>query len=158
MSDGFPAEITIGGKIPVSLREGLAEALEQDGAKLDWDKELSKNEIIEMIDNEDTPCFTNDQACNGSFQETLSFCREKRSIDFDHYSDAYAEYDGEAIIYRDGEELTFLRSQNGQLLVSYDKVRKVINDIMKNSFLKILILLEEIAPDFKPLEPIEWTK
>jgi hypothetical protein len=78
MSDRFPAEITIGGQIPVSLREELVEALEQDGAKLDWDKELSKGDIIDILTNKINPCFTNDQACYGTFEQTLSFCPKVR--------------------------------------------------------------------------------
>jgi hypothetical protein len=157
MSDSFPAEITIGGKIPASLREELAEALEQDGAKLNWDNELSKNEIIDMLNNKDNPSFTNDQACYGTFEETTNFCR-KNKIDFDHYSDAYSEFDGEAIICRNGEEKRFIATQTKQLLVSYKDVREVMGNRVGMSIDDLVDELEKIAPHFSPLEPIEWTK
>jgi len=187
MSDRFPAKISIGGKITVSLKEELAELIESEVAFADEycrDTITSVEDVLTALDSavkENAPVeFSDDQARYGEFV-VEGFLRQ-HGIHFDRQSDAKYEYDGITLLFRGDKEFEFYSTQDGNLLVSYDKIREVIGTVTsefiesikkrrqtdieksfdeieydtKNVMADFLEKIMQIAPVIPSLEPLEF--
>jgi len=179
MSDRFPAKISIGGKIPVSLKDELAKLIWQEDFEFvnGWGYENTITDLGEVqsaLDDaakENRPvCFSDDQARYGEFKELEKFLVEN-NIDFDRVSDSFAEN-----VCRDGKLTRFYLSQTGLLLVPYDDVRKAIDTVrsefvesvkksfnereyeVKNTMADFFEKIIQIAPVIPPLEPLEFVE
>ena len=130
MSDRFPGEITLGGRIPRRLLDRLAGMIADQGVSIDWQYALDKAAVKEAMETAaaggQTVRFTNDEACGGQFEE-LETWLTSRGIDFDRHSDARYEYDGENAYGRGRRQPVIMKSdQSGKALVSAEEVRDVL--------------------------------
>lgn len=131
MSDRFPCEIVIGGKIPKELQSDLIQVIADSGAGPNWGEEWTKEDLQERIDNGCWLIFVrHDQAPYGEIEDVQAFCRE-HDIDYNMYSDAYCEHDAYNTSARSGKEFGFLSDQNGSNLIKVDDVRKPIEELLK---------------------------
>ena len=130
MSDRFPAEITIGGRIPRRLLDELAGMIAAEAVSLDWQYALDKAAVLAAIGTAASKCetvrFTDDEAVCGQFDDLENWLTG-HGIDFDRHSDARYEYDGENA-YGRGRKRPVIRNsdQSGKDLVSGEEVRKVL--------------------------------
>ena len=130
MSDRFPAEITIGGRIPRRLLDELAGMIASEGVSIDWQYTLDKAAVRKAIEEAgakgQTVRFTDDEACGGQFEDLENWLTS-HGIDFDHHSDARYEYDGENAHGRGRRRPVVMKSdQSSQNLVSAEEVRKAL--------------------------------
>lgn len=130
MSDHFPGEITIGGRIPRRLLDELAGMIAAEGVSLDWQYALDKAAVLAAIETAaakgETVRFTDDEAVCGQFDDLENWLTG-HGIDFDRHSDARYEYDGENA-YGRGHKRPVIRNSNqsGKDLVSGEEVRKAL--------------------------------
>ena len=119
MSDHFPGQIWIGGKVSRTARlypddpedtttilQGLIHALASDGASHEYgdvaiSSDCTESELLEVYLRETVLHLKDDQARGGEFSETEQFCMDN-GIAFDRNSDHYYEYDGENCHWRPG--------------------------------------------------------
>jgi len=132
MADHFPAEITIGGRIPRRLLAELAEHIAFEGVGLDWQYALDEAAVCEAIEAADaqgqTVRFTEDEACCGEFEE-LEHWLFSHGIDFDRHNAARFEHDGENVYARSGMSLVSMNcDQSGNDLVPAEEIRKILAD------------------------------
>jgi len=130
MSDRFPAEISIGGRIPRRLLDELAGMIAAEGVSLDWQYALDKAAVLAAIETAaskgETVRFTDDEAVCGQFEDLENWFTG-HAIDFDRHSDARYEYDGENAYGRGRKRPVIKNSdQSGKDLVSAEEVRKVL--------------------------------
>jgi len=129
MSDRFPAEITIGGRIPRRLLDELAGMIASEGVSIDWQYTLDKAAVQKAIEEAgakgETVRFTDDEACYGQFEDLENWLTS-HGIDFDRHSDARYEYDGENAHGRGRKRPVIMNSdQSGNDLVSAEEVRRI---------------------------------
>ena len=131
MSDRYPAEISIGGKIPKKLISSLLDALEGDGVMdSGFESSLDREEIANVIQLADkgktTADFADDQASYGTFSETEAFC-EKHRLGFVRHSDAYSEFNAERVVFLPETGMKEPKicdsDQNKGTLISLEKLR-----------------------------------
>jgi len=130
MSDRFPGEITIGGRIPSRLLNELAGMIASEGVSIDWQYTLDEAGVRAAIDTAaargETVRFTDDEACGGQFQDLENWLTS-HGIDFDRHSDARYEYDGENEHGRGRKRpITMNSDQSGSDLVSAEEVRRIL--------------------------------
>jgi len=164
MADRFAGQINIGGKIPAELKDNLAELIFAEVTYLGTgcSEEIGAVEAVykqfDSAASMNLPVrFSDDQARYGEFPDLEAFLR-KHNIHFDRQSDARYEYDGETVIFRGDKEWTFNSTQNGELLVSYDKIREALEIVSAGDLAKCLNAIQEIAPDYPVLEPLEFVE
>lgn len=145
MSDRFPAQIWIGGKISrtaklypddpddnTTILQGLVGALSADGASHEYgDRPIDSNfdASLELAGYTDEGLLhlKQDQAVNGEFSDTEEFCIE-HDIPFDRWSDHYCECDAENVYWRPGMNSVVFRYSDaqGNEIVCGDTVRQVM--------------------------------
>lgn len=151
MSDHFPAQIWIGGKVSnttllctddpfspsyshaTTVFQGLIAALHEDGASHAYgDRAIAVDctnwdDLALYLDDESLLHLKDDQAHNGEFGVTERFCIDN-NITFDRNSDHYMEYDGENVHWRPGmsEPQVTLSDSRGKEIVDGDTVRKAL--------------------------------
>ena len=130
MSDYFPGEITIGGRIPRRLLDELAERIASEGVSIDWQQALYAPAIREAIEaaaaTGRTVRFTDDEAICGRFED-LEDWLTSRGIDFDRHNDARFEHDGENVYVRDRKcPMSVNSDQSGNDLVPVAEVREIL--------------------------------
>lgn len=130
MSDRFPGDITIGGKIPRQLLDELAGMIASEGVSIDWQYAIDKGAVRVAIeaaaDRGETIRFTDDQARFGQFEELENWLTS-HGIDFDRHSDARYEYDGENAYGRNRKRPVVMNSdQSNNDLVNAAEVRKIL--------------------------------
>lgn len=170
MADRYCGSILVGGPLKRADMDDFLSAVCGDGASHDWgeppidiNNEKALLEYVQNPTHDKTKGMfyaCDDQARNGMFEEIEGVCREL-GLSYDRYSDAYAEWSGEANIYRpvsgDGPDpvLEFLCSQEGNLLVEYDTVRLAIKALEENESNKAKTMLQAIAPAYPPIPKFE---
>jgi len=130
MSDRFPAEISLGGRIPRRLLDELAGMIAAEGVSLDWQYALDRAgvraAIEEVAGHGETVRFTDDQAAYGLFEELESWLT-RHGIDFDRHGDARYEWDGENAYGRGRRRPIIVNAdQSGKDLISAEEVREVL--------------------------------
>ena len=130
MSDRFPAEISIGGRIPRRLLDELAGMIASEGVSIDWQYALDKTAVRAAIETAaskgQTVRFTDDEAVCGQFEDLENWLTS-HAIDFDRHGDARYEYDGENAYGRGRKRPVIVNAdQSGKDLVSAEEVRKVL--------------------------------
>lgn len=162
MADRFPAEITIGGRIPHRLLDELAGMIASEGVSIDWQYTLDKAAVRAAIEaaaaRGETVRFTDDEAVCGLFDDLESWLIS-HGIHFDRHSDARYEYDSENVYYRGGREaMTMLARQNGRPLVECGAVLDITQDSSRDSPAKLEAIHRLVSPPgMLPLEPIQLT-
>jgi hypothetical protein len=159
MSDRFPAQIDIGGPVPKALRSQLIQAMAAENAILDnWDGSRATAELLEQtIKDGQILSLYNAQASYGKFHELEAFLVEQ-SIHFDRRSEAYREYNAEAVFYRGCEEpLVLPADQNGGIMLYSDSVSEILDDPALDDPAKIAALRCLVAPpEAAELQPIRF--
>lgn len=187
MADRFPGRISIGGSISATERlfpedpedaltvlEGLILALHEDGACDDYGGaeiplNCSREKLNEYIDDDGTLTLVSDQARNGEFEETESFCI-KHGLSFDRWSDHYCEYDSEIVFWRPDMEqpLILFSNADGDPVIRRDSLEDILaqlEDILdhpENSRSRLLKVKEMVEAtcrvDVSALEPFVITE
>jgi hypothetical protein len=132
MSDRFPGEITIGGRIPRRLLDTLAGMIASEGVSIDWQYALDKAAVRAAIEaaaaKGETVRFTNDEAAYGEFLD-LEGWLTSHGIHFDRHSDARYEYDGENAYHRGGRKVIVMPAgQNGDPQVRCQDILKILDN------------------------------
>jgi len=159
MSDHFPAEIYIGGPIPRALLEELIGVIVADGASLeDYGAPCATEESLRQAFREGVVVSLYDaEASFGQFDALEAFLVKHR-ISFDRYSDAFYEYNAEAVFYRGrGEPIIMPTDQEGHIMVHADVVAKVLDNRSLDAPRKLDAVRRLIAPPgTEPLAPIRF--
>jgi hypothetical protein len=135
MSDCYPGEIRIGGKVSAALVEEFSKQVAAnkasvggyDGSPFD----PKRNRLAEVLDENGYLYLADSEARFGMFEELEAFCVE-HGISFDRHSDAFAQYDAENVSFRPGmkEPKVFAATQSGDTLLRAEEVQKVL-DLLK---------------------------
>jgi hypothetical protein len=161
MSERFPAVITIGGKIPRKLIPDLIDVINTSGAGVEWGNHNTfegLETLTEVVGNNDHLVLCDDEARYGEFEDLECFLRNN-DIPFDRHSAAWYEYDGDIVSFRpkssdnDNETWHFHATQNGNRMVSFDKVSKVRDLLIQDQILEAAFLLNDILGDAIPPLP-----
>ncbi|HUT59472.1 MAG TPA: hypothetical protein VNA25_16605 [Phycisphaerae bacterium] len=159
MSDHFPAEIYIGGPIPRVLLEELVGVIVADGASLeDYGAPCATEEDLRKAFREGAVVSLYDaEASFGQFDGLEAFLVKHR-IPFDRYSDAFYEYNAEAVFYRGrGEPIIMPTDQEGHVMVHAEVIAKVLDDGSLDAPRKLNAVRRLIAPPgTEPLAPIRF--
>ena len=128
MSDYIPATISIGGTIKKELLEDLVDCLIINDGTFEYDKESTKEEMLEQFNEMDgfgTVDFVGKPGY-GMFEMTEDFCK-KHNIDFDRHSDCAYDYEAENFYLRNGKELSFHSLSNEKKdMVLVDDVLQIL--------------------------------
>ncbi|MGC9335811.1 MAG: hypothetical protein ACP5JJ_16815, partial [Anaerolineae bacterium] len=158
MFDRFAAEIHIGGPIPRTLIEPLAEAIVATGASLlgYGDKIATKQEALEALRDGTKVSLYDDQALCGRMADLEDFLL-KHHIHFDHCSVAYGEYDAEMAFYRGGPEAVYIyATQDGRPLFSQEELAGILDHPQWSDSQKLEALGRLIhPPEMHPLQPLQ---
>ena len=157
MSDRFPARIHIGGQVPIALVKGLCEAIQADGASLDYGEAAfdpqGAADLLEAVrDGRGTLRLCDDQACYGEFENTEAFCQE-HAIAFDRHSDGKYEYDAERVMFRSGmkEPRCFGATQDDRLTAPVSEIHRQVYPPLKRGHNKAALeVLHDICGDTIP--------
>ena len=162
MSEPIPSKIIIGGPIPRSLLEELAEAISSEGVGIDWDEHnLIEAEALAHIENaareHQTVTFTDSQANYGQFNELEGFLNT-HNIHYDRHNDAKYEYNAEWVCGRDQEKAVCVESdQDGHFLVNTESLNAILGnkDLSPAQKLKAIRLLANPVAPLQPLTIVE---
>ena len=131
MSDCFPGDITIGGKIPEHLLDELIISITTECSTKDWSDLWTKEELQKAFRTDDFIKVCDDQARYGEIQTVKEFLI-KNQIPFDMHSDAFSEFDAVNTYYRNingkYEEISFLSTQDGNDLIPLDNIQKIVEN------------------------------
>lgn len=180
MSDRFPGEIYIGGKIPESRIFGLIQAINQQQCSSDWgdrvikiqvtegDVESCKRELLRLVILKDDYLsqsqgegwlhLCDDQARYGEFEEIENYC-ENHHISYSRISSCSFGYDAERKEYRPGmsEPQIITSNQNGDAVVPVTSIKMLLDldciETIKASIMEI-VRYEDI-PALEPVEIVE---
>ena len=159
MSDHFPAEIHIGGPIPRALLDELIGVIVADGASLeDYGSPCATEESLREAFREGAVVSLYDaEASFGQFDALEAFLVKHR-IPFDRYSDAFYEYNAEAVFYRGrGEPIIMPTDQEGRIMVHAEVIAKILDDGSLDAPRKLDAVRRLIAPaGTEPLAPIRF--
>jgi hypothetical protein len=159
MSDHFPGEIRIGGPIPRVVLKKLVRAVAAEGASLEgYGGPEAKTEEIEKAFHEGAIVrLYADQARYGMFADLEAFLVRRR-IHFDRVSEAFCEYNAEAVFYRGrGEPIIMPTDQEGHIMVHAEVITKVLDDRSLDAPQKLDAVRRLIAPaGTEPLAPIRF--
>ena len=156
MSDHFPGDIAIGGDIPRRLLDELAERIASEGVSIDWQYALDPAAVRAAIEaaaaKGQTVRFTDDEASYGQFGDLENWLTQ-HGIDFDRYSDARYEYDGENAHGRGRKRpVVMTSSQSGSDMVTADEVRKILtNEAPPDGKLARITKLVAVPPALAPI-------
>ena len=160
MSDHFPAEIHIGGPIPRASLEELVGVIVADGASLeDYGSPCATEESLREAFREGAVVSLYDaEASFGQFDAVEAFLVKHR-IPFDRYSDAFYEYNAEAVFYRGrGEPIIMPTDQEGHIMIHAEVIAKVLDDGSLDAAGKLEAIRRRVhPPDAGPLAPIRFT-
>lgn len=122
MSDRFPGSIYIGGPVSRSLLQGLALALRDDGASLEF---MDAQGLLHLSSNE-RPYPT------GAFGNTTKFCKEN-GIPYDLYVSATCDTLGEKFMFRPGmdEEFRLYVDEGSEEIVDGSQARKALSLLIR---------------------------
>lgn len=135
MSDRFPAEITIGGKIPRLILWDIAKLIVDEGLGASWEGEIYEGGleidlVLTMFERAAERCetltFSDLDARGGEFPSVENFLI-KEKIDFDRHSEGKYSESAELIICRDGRHRWFPSDQEGRLLIEATQVREILD-------------------------------
>jgi hypothetical protein len=106
MSDRFPGEITIGGKLPAALLDEFLGEVTSTGASVggyDGPAFDCKNadDLCQALDTDRHLVLADAEASYGQFEELEAFC-VKHGLPFDRHSDAKYEFDSVNVRFRPG--------------------------------------------------------
>ena len=106
MSDRFPGEITIGGKLPAGLLEAFLGVVSSSGAKVGGYEgaafdATTADGLREVLDENGHLFLVDDEARYGQFEKLEAFCVQ-HGIPFDRHSSARYEFDAEKVMFRPG--------------------------------------------------------
>jgi hypothetical protein len=131
MSDRFPGEITIGGKLPAALLDEFLGEVASTGASVggyDGPAFDCKNadDLRQALDTDRHLVLADAEASYGQFEELEAFC-VKHGLPFDRHSDAKYEFDSVNVRFRPGMKRPVeVPSDNcGENLTDADKLRPV---------------------------------
>jgi hypothetical protein len=169
MSEPIPAEIFIGGQLPIAKAQGLLATILSSGAckddSADYPGDLES--LLDCMDDEGHLHLYNGQANYGSLDDLEEYCRANR-LSYDRYSDAKYEYDGIVKFFRPGGSGDCVHaaqvSQNHQLLVSAEELAAVVQVAKKTKgsnevILQVLLRsLDELLDRPPPLRKFEVTQ
>ena len=130
MSDRFPGDIIIGGRIPRRRLDDLAGRIADQGVGINWQDTLDRACILAAIEaaaaKGGTVRFTDDAALNGYFEE-LEEWLTRHGIDFDRHSDARYEYSAQNVYGRGRNRPVEMRSDQCYAdMVSAAMVRQIL--------------------------------
>jgi hypothetical protein len=159
MSDHFPAEIHIGGPFPRALLDELIGVIAAEGTSLeDYGSPCATEESLREAFREGAVVSLYDaEASFGQFDALEAFL-VKHHIPFDRYSDAFYEYNAEAVFYRGrGEPIIMPTDQEGQIMVHAEVIAKVLDNGSLDAPRKLNAVRRLIAPaGTEPLAPIRF--
>ena len=156
MSDRFPGDIIIGGRIPRRLRDDLAGMTAEQGVGINWQATLDRADIRAAIEaaaaKGGTVLFTDDAALNGKFEE-LEGWLTRHGIDFDRHSDARYEYSAQNVYGRGRRCPVEMRSDQCYAdMVSAAMVRQILESRSPvDRRLAILSRLAAVPPALTPI-------
>jgi hypothetical protein len=174
MSDHFPGEITIGGKIAAALLEEFLQEVAATGASVgDYGDTpfvgKTAEELREALDESGHLHLADAEVRYGQFEELEAFCVQ-HGIPFDRHSDAKYEFDAENVSFRPGMEhpQQIFSNNNGDDLMDVDQVRPVAAELARlvtaelgrNELLAAVReasrkLSEALPPEVEPLPALE---
>ena len=174
MSDRFPGEIVIGGKVPSALLEEFLGEVASSGASVGdygdapFDGRTAE-ELRGALDEDGHLRLADPEACYGQFDDLEAFC-VRHGIPFDRHSDARYEFDAVNVTFRPGMERPVEVASNnaGDSLADADAMRPVVRELArlatagltKNELLAAVAkasrdLEAVLPPDVEPLPPLE---
>lgn len=130
MSDRFPTEIQLGGKLRRKDIDGLLEAIEQDGAGFEWgdpaNRPESEEDIVDGLDENGWLVLCDDSASCGEFLEIETYCR-KYGIAYHRHNDAKYEFDAAWEVWFPGmsRPKSFPSNQSGDFLVTRETLERI---------------------------------
>jgi hypothetical protein len=174
MSDRFPGEIMIGGKLPAKLLEAFLGVVSSSGAKVGGYEgapfdATSADGLLEVLDENRHLFLVDDEARYGQFEKLEAFCVQ-HGIPFDRHSSARYEFDAEKVMFRPGMKrpLEVPSNDDGDVLLNVETIRPVAKEVARLATAKMTAdrLLAAVAkvskrlnsllpPDIKPLPPLE---
>ena len=174
MGEYFPAEITIGGKVPARLLEEFLAEIRSAGAKVGgYDGAefacQDAEELRQALDESGHLFLVDDQASFGMFEDLEGFLVDN-GIPFDRHTDTKHEFDAENVRFRPGMKRPARVSSNslGDDLMDVDKVRPVAKalarlataGVNKERLLAAVLtvsrkLKKVLPPEVKPLPPLK---
>ena len=174
MSERYPAEITIGGKMPTGLLDHFLGELRSAGVRVggyDGDPFDAKtvDELRQVLDEGEHLVLADAEASYGQFEDLEEFCVQ-HGIPFDRHNDAHFEFDSENVHFRAGMESPLAVYSNNQSddLTDVAKVRPVASELARLAKAKLTHdellaavvkasgdLAKALPPEVDPLPPLE---
>jgi hypothetical protein len=176
MSNGTPAEISIGGRIPTSVVQPLCQAIAAEGVALEWGEASFEPRSADDLQRDCTDrdgvvvlWLCDNQARLGQFEGLENFLQE-HAIAFRRRSDSTYEYDLEIVEYRPGSDaVAILADAAGEPVVLIVRIRSVENSVARAlqlinrgdrrgpAVLRSVHkrLRKELPPEFPPLTAFE---
>ena len=159
MSDHFPAELHIGGPIPRAVLKELIGVIVAEGASLeDYGQPCTTEESLRETFREGAVVSLYDaEASFGQFDAVEAFL-VRHHIPFDRYSDAFYEYNAEAVFYRGrGEPIIMPTDQEGHIMIHAEVIAKILDNRSLDASRKLDAVRRLIAPPgTEPLTPIRF--
>jgi len=174
MGERYPAEITIGGKVPAGLLEEFLGELNSAGARAgsyegDPFEAKDADELRQSLDEKGHLVLADTEASYGQFDGLEAFCA-KHGTPFDRHSDAHYEFDAVNVRFRPGmeSELSLCSNNRSEDLTDVDKIRPITKELARlaeaelghEEFLAAVAkasgeLAEALPPEVEPLPPLE---
>jgi hypothetical protein len=159
MSDYYPAEIRIGGPIPQIILTELIRAIVNEGVSLDGygGPDVTEEALWQAFRQGAIVALYADQARYGEFDLLEAFLGKHR-IHFDRFSEAFCEYNAEAVRYRGGKETVVLPAdQNGNVLLCREEIAAVLEDASLDAPAQVEAIRRLVnPPETEPLAPIRF--
>jgi len=134
MSDRFPTQIEIGGRLKRSLLPGLMKVINEEGLQNVWGNGIqpitTEAELLQCVEDKHL-YLCDDERSWGEFPDLERFLVEN-DIAFDRSHSPRYECSGELVRFRPGMEapISAIYSGSGTILVEVEEVRK-IRDMLK---------------------------
>lgn len=127
MSDYFPAEIEIGGKISKSVLEELYEIVQYEGLGWESDAPLPDfDDFLQHIVSVGVIRLSDSEATGGMFQALEAFC-QKHDLAYIRHCEAKYEYDAELVWWLPAmeEPISCASNQSGDALLPAEDVKRI---------------------------------
>jgi len=166
MSDRFPTQITIGGKIKKALLPHLIDRINRQQLQPEYRSDLppieSETHLLQYKNREGLLFFCREEQSWGRFADLEKFLVEK-GIAFDRHHSPRYEYPGELAQFRTGMRApqVGIADDDGALLIdvfSLQEIRDMLKkDKSKKGIQRVLREMNRLCldADVKPLEPFE---
>jgi len=158
MSENIPAQITIGGTISKEDAKNLIPLINDEMLTFEWGdyQEVTLEDLYDEVDGKSVLTLCNDSSYG--FFEDLEKYLVTHKIEFNRYSDAHYEFNGEICEYRSYMESpqVFFATQEGIKTVSYDAVNSIRRNIQSNTITdveEVKDILEILGDEVENLKP-----